>query len=154
MFLECADELQSIADCTDDTLPLQDIRSHLKTKNLFRFAALQTSGSSASTKGDDEPTDLRLDVSTSNGRTRIAACYDPYLFDSVRVMTILSQLFHIVESAAKNRSQAIGSIDMLTSKQRELLPDPTNDLVGATFVAQYMTYSPGTPKCTPADLVW
>jgi L-2-aminoadipate reductase len=123
------DTLQNIADCTEDILPLQEISSHLKTRNLFRFAAFQTSRPSAYTTEYDETTDLQLDVSTtSNGGIKVAARYNPDIFSQARIVTILFQLFYIIESASKDPSLAIGGIDSLTPKQRELLPDPTRGL--------------------------
>jgi hypothetical protein len=72
--VEYSDTVQSIADCTEDILPLQDIGSYLKTRNLFRFGAFQSSDSSAYTTAYDESTDIQLDVSiASNGGIRVAA---------------------------------------------------------------------------------
>jgi len=67
--VECLDVSQNVADCADDIVPLQDIRSHLKSRNLFRFAAFQTPQSNY-TMEYDETTDLRLDVSI----TSMTAC--------------------------------------------------------------------------------
>ena len=61
LFSQCSDALQSIAGCCEDILALRDIRSHLKIKDLFRSAAFQSSRSFASTKGDNETANLRLD---------------------------------------------------------------------------------------------
>ena len=114
-------------------MPLQDVRSHLKSRNLFRFAAFQTSGPGYSTECD-ETTDLRLDVSiTSNGGMRITATYNPSLFSQARMATTLTQLFQIIQGASTDPSQPVGAIDLLTPAQRKLLPDPTRDLGWSDF---------------------
>jgi L-2-aminoadipate reductase len=131
--VECPDVSQNVADCADDIVPLQDIRSHLKSRNLFRFAAFRASGSGDTTECD-ETTDLQLDVSiTSNGGMRITAIYNPSLFSNARIATTLTQLFQIIQDASTDPSQPVGAIDLLTPTQRKLLPDPTRDLGWSDF---------------------
>jgi L-aminoadipate-semialdehyde dehydrogenase len=124
--VECLDVSQNVADCADDIVPLQDIRSHLKSRNLFRFAAFQTSQS--------KYTGLRLDVSiTSNGGMRITATYNPSLFSKARIATTLTQLFQIIEGASTDPSQPVGAIDLFILTQGKLFPDPTRDLGWSGF---------------------
>jgi L-aminoadipate-semialdehyde dehydrogenase len=131
--VEYPDISQNVADYADDIVPLQDVRSHLKSRNLFRFAAFQTLRSGHTTEYD-EITDLRLDVSiTSNGDMRVTAIYNPSLFSKARIATILTQLFQIIQGASTDPSQPIGAIDLLTPTQRKLLPDPTRDLGWSDF---------------------
>lgn len=131
--MECPDVSQNVVDCADDVVPLKDVRSHLKSRNLFRFAAFQTSGSGY-TMECDETTDLQLDVSiSSNGGMRITAIYNPSLFSKARIATTLTQLFQIIQDTSTDPSQPVGAIDLLTPTQRELLPDPTRDLGWSDF---------------------
>lgn len=90
--------------------------------------------SSAHVVEHDEPADLYLDVSTtSSGGLALVAKYNQRLFSSARIATILSQLFQVLRDASIDPNRAIGSIDLLTETQRQLLPDPTQDLGWSSF---------------------
>ena len=150
-----ADRSQSVAECAEGIDSLREVGLYLKTRNLFRFAAFQTTGSIACITEDNENTDLQLDVTTtSNGGMQVTARYNPCLFSKARIATILTQLPKIIEGASDNPSQPVGGIDLRTPKQRELLPDPTEILVGAIFVAQFMKFSQAILKPTQRDLAW
>ncbi len=125
---------QTSADCAADIVPLSEVSSYLQTKNLFRFAAYHTSGFDAYKTGYDEPEDLQLEVVTpANGGLMVVARYNQRLFSSARIATILSQLFQVLKHASTKPDGAIGSIDLLTETQRQLLPDPTRDLGWSDF---------------------
>lgn len=69
----------------------------------------------------------------ADGGMWLNARYNQRLFSSARIANLLSQLFQILINASNDPHQTIGSIDLLTATQRELLPDPTRDLGWSSF---------------------
>ncbi|KAM0747505.1 large subunit of L-aminoadipate-semialdehyde dehydrogenase [Meredithblackwellia eburnea MCA 4105] len=54
--------------------------------------------------------------------------YNSLVFSQPRISYTLDQLVHLVHHASLHPQDPIGSISLLTSKQRKLLPDPKKDL--------------------------
>jgi L-2-aminoadipate reductase len=69
----------------------------------------------------------------SENALRLQARYNQRSFSSARISFILSQLFHLLQNVSGNVEEAVGKIDLISSAQRALLPDPTRDLGWSSF---------------------
>lgn len=58
----------------------------------------------------------------------LAISYNSLVFSQPRISFTLDQLFHLVHHASSRPLDPIGSISLLTVKQRKLLPNPQKDL--------------------------
>ncbi|KAI9733546.1 MAG: large subunit of alpha-aminoadipate reductase [Cirrosporium novae-zelandiae] len=82
------------------------------------------------------PSSTKPDGNTPGSTTQstVLRCYyNSRLFSSERISTIVSQIFQLLESAAANPNEPIGSLDIITKEQRAVLPDPTTDLHWSDF---------------------
>lgn len=126
-------------------MPLEDLRTHLKQSSLFRVGFYSSSSnSSQETIFTLNSTDLliylsmdknsKLGMSNGTNGTKhnvapsLNAIYNQRIFSSARISFILAQLVQIIQSAAVDPQQSIGSLNLLTEAQRKLLPDPKKDL--------------------------
>lgn len=116
----------------DSIVQLQQLRSHLKTTSLFKFAAFETS---SDTSGESVgAADLIIKYSVSQqGNLLLQAKYNQRLFSSTRIAGILEQLCYLVQNASVNATEAVGRIAFGSPVQKSLLPDPTADLEWSSF---------------------
>ena len=111
---------------------LQQLRSHLKTTSLFKFAAFETS-SDASSEGVGA-TDLIINYHLSqHGNLSLQAKYNQRLFSSIRIAGILEQLCQLVHNASIKPAEAVGRVEFGSPVEKRLLPDPTSDLEWSSF---------------------
>ncbi|KAK4052215.1 putative NRPS-like protein biosynthetic cluster [Microbotryomycetes sp. JL221] len=61
-------------------------------------------------------------------RISLTVSYNSLLFSSTRVSFTIDQLLHLIHHTASHPLDPIGSISLLTTKQRKTLPDPKRDL--------------------------
>ncbi|WEW60813.1 large subunit of alpha-aminoadipate reductase [Emydomyces testavorans] len=135
---------KTFTEGVSDIVPLRTLRTHLqKTTNpernpiLFRFAAYEAPAASQEYPANTfETTDLVLNVApgaSESGELELGGYYNQRLFSSARISTILTQLVQLIHKASINQNEAIGRIEFLTEKQKEVLPDPTKDLHWSEF---------------------
>jgi L-aminoadipate-semialdehyde dehydrogenase len=85
-----------------------------------------TSTSSTPSSGTGNPTSLRTSLLPPT--ISLTLSYNSLVFSHPRMALILDQLLHLVHHAASHPLDPIGSISLLTHKQRKVLPDPRKDL--------------------------
>lgn len=113
-------------------VPLQDLRSHFKTTNLFKFAAYETSSETFSEGAG--AADLIISYRISQHQSlSLQAKYNQRLFSSARIAGILSQLCELIKNASVKSSQAVGRIQFGSDAEHGNLPDPTSDLEWSSF---------------------
>ncbi|KAI9772817.1 MAG: large subunit of alpha-aminoadipate reductase [Candelina submexicana] len=155
-FLQRVDKIFN--DCLADVVPFDKLVSHIQqtTKSekaplLYKFALYHapsapsqeflSSTSSASdlsiylsNTGSATSSQLNgVSDATNSEKLELRAYYNQRLFSSNRIVTILSQLTQLVESASANPQEPIGAIDLLTGSQLSVLPDPTQSLHWSNF---------------------
>ncbi|GAA5824792.1 hypothetical protein JCM11251_005343 [Rhodosporidiobolus azoricus] len=74
------------------------------------------------------PSSLRTSLSFTPPRISLTLSYNSLIFSQPRIALTVDQLSHLLHHAASHPQDQIGSISLLTSKQRKLLPDPRADL--------------------------
>ncbi|SCV68153.1 BQ2448_274 [Microbotryum intermedium] len=84
------------------------------------------SSTSPSPSGTATPTSLRTSLRAPT--VALTLSYNSLVFSQPRMATMLDQLLHLVHHAAAHPLDPIGSISLLTHKQRKVLPDPRADL--------------------------
>lgn len=115
-------------DETDET-GASFLQSTSLTSDLTVFVTSTSSPSSSSPGGSTPstpiPTSLRTSLLPSIALT---LSYNSLLFSRGRMSTTLDQLAQLVYHASLHPLDPVGSISLLTSKQRKLLPDPRGEL--------------------------
>lgn len=81
-----------------------------------------------SASGTTTPSSLRTSFLFTPPRISLTLSYNSLVFSQPRIALTLDQLVHLVHHAAAHPQDQIGSISLLTTKQRKLLPDPRADL--------------------------
>ncbi|GAA5915694.1 hypothetical protein JCM6882_004118 [Rhodosporidiobolus microsporus] len=74
------------------------------------------------------PSSLRTSLAFTPPRISLTLSYNSLIFSQPRVALTVDQLSHLLHHASAHPQDQIGSISLLTSKQRKLLPDPRADL--------------------------
>ncbi|BGP19523.1 hypothetical protein JCM10213_000122 [Rhodosporidiobolus nylandii] len=74
------------------------------------------------------PSSLRTSFTFTPPRISLTLSYNSLVFSSPRIALTVDQLLHLVHHVSAHPQDQIGSISLLTSKQRKLLPDPRADL--------------------------
>ncbi|GAA6012736.1 hypothetical protein JCM10207_005345 [Rhodosporidiobolus poonsookiae] len=74
------------------------------------------------------PSSLRTSLSFTPPRISLTLSYNSLIFSQPRISLTVDQLLHLLHHAASHPEDQIGSISLLTSKQRKILPDPRADL--------------------------
>ncbi|GAA5881343.1 hypothetical protein JCM1840_006766 [Sporobolomyces johnsonii] len=74
------------------------------------------------------PSSLRTSLTFTPPRISLTLSYNSLVFSQPRVALTLDQLVHFLHHVSSHPQDPIGSISLLTSKQRKLLPDPKADL--------------------------
>lgn len=108
-------------------IPLQDLRSTLKTSNLFKFAAYEMSTEAFSEGMGAADLVINYHIVQSNNLS-LQAKYNQRLFASARIAGVLEQLCEIIGNASNDSSQAVGRIEIAGYGSKEKLPNPTSDL--------------------------
>lgn len=98
------------------------VESTSLTSDLTVFV---TSTLSTPSSGTGTPTSLRTSLLPNISLT---LSYNSLVFSAPRISYTLDQLLHLVHHASLHPLDPIGSISLLTAKQRKLLPDPKQDL--------------------------
>ena len=108
----------------DDTDPTARafVQSTSLTSDLTVFVT-STAPTAPSTSGTGTPS--RTSLLPTIGLT---LSYNSLVFSQPRIALTLDQLVHLVHHAALHPLDPIGSISLLTARQRKLLPDPRADL--------------------------
>lgn len=116
-------------DVTDET-EHSFVQSTSLTSDLTVFVTSTTATPTGSTSGTATPT-------SRSGPTlptiSLTLSYNALVFSQPRIAYTLDQLLHLVNHASNHPLDAIGSISLLTVKQRKLLPDPKKDLEWTGF---------------------
>lgn len=112
----------------DETDPTQ--RSFLQSTSLTSDLTVFVTSSlpaalPSSTPGYHTPTSLRTSLVPAISLT---LSYNSLVFSQPRISYTLDQLTHLIHHASVHPLDAIGSISLITLKQRKLLPDPKRDL--------------------------
>ncbi|KAK4703385.1 L-2-aminoadipate reductase, partial [Phenoliferia sp. Uapishka_3] len=111
-------------DETDET-ERSFVQSTSLTSDLTVFVTSTSSPSSSSIPGTPTTTSLRTSLLPTISLT---LSYNSLVFSQPRISFTLDQLLHLVHHASSHPLDPIGSISLLTVKQRKLLPDPRKDL--------------------------
>ncbi|GJN93172.1 hypothetical protein Rhopal_006219-T1 [Rhodotorula paludigena] len=74
------------------------------------------------------PSSLRTSLQFTPPRISLTLSYNSLIFSQPRVSLTIDQLTHLLHHVSAHPQDQIGSISLLTSKQRKLLPDPRADL--------------------------
>ncbi|GAA6030929.1 hypothetical protein JCM8097_008942 [Rhodosporidiobolus ruineniae] len=74
------------------------------------------------------PSSLRTSLAFTPPSISLTLSYNSLIFSQPRISLTVDQLLHVLHHAAAHPQDQIGSISLLTSKQRKLLPDPRADL--------------------------
>ncbi|KAK9727639.1 large subunit of alpha-aminoadipate reductase [Basidiobolus ranarum] len=79
--------------------------------------------------------DLTIFITSSSTSLRrlipgieVRVLYNQVLFSPLRIQHILDQLVLVLESAAANKSVQVGTMNLITERCRNVIPDPTADL--------------------------
>ncbi|GAA5853274.1 hypothetical protein JCM8547_000264 [Rhodosporidiobolus lusitaniae] len=89
------------------------------------------SASSASGSGfatPQTPSSLRTSFTFTPPSISLTLSYNSLVFSQPRISLMVDQLLHVLHHVAAHPQDQLGSISLLTSKQRKLLPDPKADL--------------------------
>lgn len=121
-------------DETDETersfLQSTSLTSDLTVFVTSTLPSTPTARSSSLPSGTGTPTSLRTSLLPTISLT---LSYNSLVFSSPRMSYTIDQLLHLVQHASLHPLDSIGSISLLTSKQRKLLPDPKKDLEWTGF---------------------
>ena len=109
-------------DETDET----ERRFLQQTSTTSDLTVFVTSTSSTPSSGTGTPTSVRTTFLAP--RISLTLSYNSLVFSAPRMSFTLDQLMHLVHHAAAHPLDPIGSISLLTVKQRKFLPDPRKDL--------------------------
>lgn len=112
-------------DVTDET-EHSFVQSTSLTSDLTVFVTSTTTTSTGPSSGTATPTSLRTGLALPTISLNLS--YNALVFSQPRIAYTLDQLLHLVNHASNHPLDAIGSISLLTVKQRKLLPDPKKDL--------------------------
>ena len=123
----------AIESAATKTVSLGQLQSHLNTPALFRFAGLNADTQALTSIPAPDSIDLLISYEFSGSGLHLSARYNQRLFSSARIAGLLAQLVQLLENAAVDPNQAIGSIDFCPPEQRQLRPDPTSDLEWSSF---------------------
>lgn len=115
-------------DETDET-DRSFVHSTSLTSDLTVFVT-STTPTLSSASGTSTPTSLRTPLLPTISLT---LSYNSLVFSTPRMAYTLDQLVHLVHHAASHPLDPIGSISLLTVRQRKLLPDPRKDLEWTGF---------------------
>ncbi|BGP51278.1 large subunit of alpha-aminoadipate reductase [Rhodotorula kratochvilovae] len=91
-------------------------------------SAPQTPGLASGATTPLTPSSLRTSLQFTPPRISLTLSYNSLVFSQPRIAFTLDQLAHLVHHVSAHPQDQIGSISLLTSKQRKLLPDPRADL--------------------------
>ncbi|GAA5913658.1 hypothetical protein JCM8208_005894 [Rhodotorula glutinis] len=89
--------------------------------------------SSTAASGTTTPSSLRTSFQFTPPRISLTLSYNSLVFSQPRIALVLDQLAHLVHHAAAHPQDQVGSISLLTTRQRKLLPDPRADLEWTGF---------------------
>ncbi|GAA5964095.1 hypothetical protein JCM3765_000901 [Sporobolomyces pararoseus] len=93
-----------------------------------------SNGTSPSTPtGASTPSSLRTSFAFTPPRISLTISYNSLVFSQPRIALTIDQLVHFLHHAASHPQDPIGSISLLSSKQRKQLPDPRADLEWTGF---------------------
>lgn len=103
------------------------------TTDLTVFVSTAPSSSEApspspSLGGASTPSSLRTSLTFTPPSISLTLSYNSLVFSQPRISLTVDQLLHVLHHVASHPQDQIGSISLLTSKQRKLLPDPRADL--------------------------
>lgn len=115
-------------DETDET-DRSFVHSTSLTSDLTVFVT-STTPTLSSASGTSTPTSLRTPLLPTISLT---LSYNSLVFSTPRMAYTLDQLLHLVHHASSHPLDPIGSISLLTTRQRKLLPDPKKDLEWTGF---------------------
>lgn len=87
-----------------------------------------SSGSPSGTATPTTPSSLRTSLAFTPPRISLTLSYNSLIFSQPRIALTVDQLLHLVHHVSSHPQDQIGSISLLTSKQRKILPDPKADL--------------------------
>ncbi|KAI5798979.1 hypothetical protein EDC01DRAFT_25374 [Geopyxis carbonaria] len=140
---------------TADSVPLLQLIQHLQTKTkaakpprLFNLSLYHApdAPSKKFLASHELNTDLSIYVSISSPpasaslryvpqvpEITLSAHYNQLIFSTKRVAMMVDQLLQIVHLGAANPAEKIGSIPLMTSEQKAILPDPTRNLNWGEF---------------------
>lgn len=111
-------------DQTDQT-QASFLESTSSTSDLTVFVTSSSLLPSSSGSNTGTPTSLRTSLVPTISLT---LSYNSLVFSQPRISYTLDQLTHLIHHASLHPLDPIGSISLLTLKQRKLLPDPKKDL--------------------------
>ncbi|GAA5979580.1 hypothetical protein JCM11641_007876 [Rhodosporidiobolus odoratus] len=104
------------------------------TSDLTVFVSTTPAGDSAAPpspltpSGPATPSSLRTSFTFTPPSISLTLSYNSLIFSQPRISLTVDQLIHLLHHAASHPQDQIGSISLLTSKQRKILPDPKADL--------------------------
>ncbi|GAA5899685.1 L-aminoadipate-semialdehyde dehydrogenase [Sporobolomyces salmoneus] len=90
-----------------------------------------TNGATPSTP--QTPSSLRTSFTFTPPRISLTISYNSLVFSQPRISLTIDQLVHFLHYASSHPQDPIGSISLLSSKQRKQLPDPKADLEWTGF---------------------
>lgn len=83
--------------------------------------------------GISTPSSLRTSFAFTPPRISLTISYNALVFSQPRISLTIDQLVHFLHHASSHPQDSIGSISLLSSKQRKQLPDPKADLEWTGF---------------------
>jgi len=128
----------AISEAESYPAPLAEVRSRLKTKALFRFAAFNSSGDTTVDNVDTTDFLLQYYVSTG-GAIEFRARYNQRLFSSNRIASVLAQLLQFIENVEQMSVRQLG----VSSFQR-----PNNEVYSQTHHLTLAGHHSGAPFTT------
>lgn len=81
-----------------------------------------------SSAGNQTPNSLRTSIASLVPAISLTLNYNSLVFSQPRISFTLDQLTHLINHTSQHPLDPIGSISLITLKQRKLLPDPKQDL--------------------------
>ncbi|GAA6017490.1 hypothetical protein JCM11491_006841 [Sporobolomyces phaffii] len=126
-----------------DSTEAQDstfLESTSLTSDLTVFVSTTPSGDNASNSASTTtssglltPSSLRTSFAFTPPNISLTISYNSLVFSQPRIALTIDQLVHFLHHASSHPQDAIGSISLLSSKQRKQLPDPRADLEWTGF---------------------
>ena len=114
-------------DETDQTEQAFLQSTDLTTDLTVLVSSSSSAPASVAQSGTSTPTSLRTSL-IAGPAISLTLAYNSLVFSRPRMSYTLDQLLHLVYYASVHPLDSIGSISLLTVKQRKLLPDPKKDL--------------------------
>ncbi|GAA6056919.1 hypothetical protein JCM3770_001323 [Rhodotorula araucariae] len=105
-----------------------DLTVFVSTTPSEEPSAPQTPGLASGATTPLTPSSLRTSLQFTPPRISLTLSYNSLVFSQPRIALTLDQLAHLVHHVSAHPQDQIGSISLLTTKQRKLLPDPRADL--------------------------